>query len=151
MFYCDLWSYWLSINLFLWKAAIREVGEGVTSFVRLWVETRPYASCGCRLAALGGTGECARPYTSNFSHKRFFSSAQLFEEATDGFDPAVEVRDVKLLVGSVKIVVGEAEAHHDTGNLQHVLEVSDDGNGAATADEDRIFLEGVVQGRGRGL
>ena len=77
--------------------------------------------------------------------------SQLLEEAADGFDPVVEVRDVELLVGGVQVVVGKAEAHHHAGNLQHVLEVGDDGNRAAAADEDRFFLERVVQGFGGGF
>ncbi len=75
-----------------------------------------------------------------------FSFSQLFEEAADGFDSPVEVWDVELFVGGVQVVVGQAEAHHYTGNFQDVLEVSDDGNRAAAADEDRLFLERVVQG-----
>ena len=71
--------------------------------------------------------------------------AELLEEAADRFDPAVEVRNMELLVGRVQVVVGQAEAHHDAGNLQHVLEVGDDGNRTAAADEDRLFLEDVVQ------
>ena len=39
---------------------------------------------------------------------------QDLEEADDGLDPAVEVRDVELLVGGVQVVVGEAEAHRQT-------------------------------------
>src|SRR5579871_1474263 len=70
---------------------------------------------------------------------------QFFEEAADGFDPAVEVRDVELLVGSVEIIVGEAEAHHHAGNLQHVLEVRNDWDRATAADKDRVFLERIVQ------
>ena len=44
-------------------------------------------------------------------------SAHLLKEQADGFDPAVEVRDVKLFIGSVQIVVGKPEAHHHAGNL----------------------------------
>ena len=58
---------------------------------------------------------------------------------------------MELLVGGVQVVVGQAEAHHDAGNFQDVLEVGDDGNRAAGADEDGFFLEGVAQGFGRGL
>ena len=87
--------------------------------------------------------------------KVFFDSssyvAQLFKEQTDGFDSAVKVRDVELFVGGVEVVVGQAEAHHDAGNFQHILEVGDDGNRSAGADEDGVFLEHVVQGFGGGL
>src|SRR5208337_3133270 len=86
---------------------------------------------------------------SKWTHYLLFS--QLLEEAADGFDAVVEVGDVELLVGGVEVVVGKAEAHHHAGNFQDVLKVGDDGNGAAAADEDRIFLEGVVQGFRGGL
>ena len=58
---------------------------------------------------------------------------------------------MELFVGSVQVVVGQAEAHHHAGNFQHVLEIGDDGNRAAGADEDRIFLKDLVQRLGRGL
>ena len=51
----------------------------------------------------------------------------------------------------MQIVVRQTKAHHDAGNLQHVLEVGDDWNRPAGADEDRIFLEDLVQRLGRGL
>src|SRR6266849_3625568 len=54
--------------------------------------------------------------------------SQLLEEQTDRLNPAMEVRDVKLLVRGVQIIVRQAEAHHDAGNLQHVLEVGHDGD-----------------------
>ncbi len=85
------------------------------------------------------------------SRRRAELFSQLLEEQTDRFDPAIEVRDVKLLVGSVQIVVGKTEAHHHGRNLQHVLEVGHDWNRAAGADEDRVFLEDIVQGFGGGL
>ena len=50
-------------------------------------------------------------------------SAQPLQEEDDGFDPAVEVGDVELLVGGVQVIVGEAEAHHHAGDLQVLLEV----------------------------
>ena len=56
---------------------------------------------------------------------------QAVEEVDDRLDPAIEVRDVELLVGGVQIVVGQAQAHHHRGNLQHVFEVGHDGNGSA--------------------
>src|SRR5437667_2474972 len=72
-------------------------------------------------------------------------SAHLFEEQTDGLDAAVEIWDVELLVGSVQIVIWQAEAHHHAGNLQHVLKVGYDGNRATGADEDRLLLKDIVQ------
>ena len=77
--------------------------------------------------------------------------AELFEEPTDCFDSAVEIRDVELLVRGVQIVVGEAEAHHDAGNLQNILEVGHNRNRPAAADEHRVLLECVMQRLRRSL
>src|ERR1700690_4186102 len=44
----------------------------------------------------------------------------------DGFDAAVEVRQVELLVRRVQIVVGESEAHHDAGDAEVAVEDADD-------------------------
>src|SRR5499427_7517655 len=83
---------------------------------------------------------------------RFLASLpQLLEESADSFDPTVEIRNVELLVGSVQIVVWEAEAHHDRWNFEDILEVGDDWNRAAAADEHGIFLEGIVQSFGCGF
>jgi hypothetical protein len=65
--------------------------------------------------------------------------------------PFMEVWDMELLVGGVQVVVGQAEAHHDAGNLEDVLEVGDDRNRSAAADEDRLFFKRVVQRIGRRL
>src|SRR5579864_175750 len=80
-----------------------------------------------------------------------YLSAEFLEEAADGFDPAIEVRNVELLVGGVQVVVGQTEAHHHAWNLQHVLEVGDDGNGSSAANEDCLFFERVVQRFGGSL
>ena len=58
---------------------------------------------------------------------------------------------MELLVGSVQVVVGKAEAHHDGGNLQSFVEVVDDGDRSPAADEHRFFLECIVQRFGCGL
>src|SRR5258705_3132 len=77
--------------------------------------------------------------------------SQLFKKQANRLNPAVKVRDVKLLVGGVQVVVGETEAHHDAGNLQHILKIGDDRNRSAGADEHRVFLEDVMHGIGGGL
>src|SRR3954451_13312777 len=56
-----------------------------------------------------------------------FLSAQDREEADEGLDTAVEVRDVELFVRGVEVVVGKTHAHHYGRNLQFVLEIRDDG------------------------
>ena len=71
--------------------------------------------------------------------------SQLLKEPDDALNPAIEVRDVKLLVGSVQVVVGQAKAHHHAGNFEHVLKIGDDRNRSAGADEDRIFLKDLMQ------
>src|SRR5580658_9808908 len=63
----------------------------------------------------------------------------------------MKVGDVEFFVGSVEVIVGQAEAHHYAGNFQDVLEVSDNRDGAAAADEDCFFLECIVQGFGGGF
>ncbi len=70
------------------------------------------------------------------------------EEAEDGFCAGVEVAEVELFVGGVEVVVGEAEAHEEGGDAEVALEVADDGDGAAAADEDGVFAEDVVHGLG---
>src|ERR1700722_11798063 len=72
------------------------------------------------------------------------------EKADDRLDAAVEVGEVELLVGGVKIVVRQTEAHQDGGALQLADEVADDGDGAAAADEDRLLAEDLVHGLGGG-
>jgi len=58
---------------------------------------------------------------------------------------------MKLFVRRVQIIVGQAEAHHHAGNFEHVLEVCDDGDRSAGADENRIFFENIPQCFGRGF
>src|ERR1035437_3738431 len=61
--------------------------------------------------------------------------------ARHGFDAAIEVRQVELLVGRVQVVVGESETHHDAGDPQVAVEDADDGDGTAAADVDRLLAE----------
>src|SRR2546425_1872964 len=90
----------------------------------------------------GTTGTVPEPEADTAFSRR---STHLFEEQTDGLDAAVEIWDVELLVGSVQIVIWQAEAHHHAGDLQHVLEIGYDGNRAAGADEHRLLLKDIVQ------
>src|SRR5512142_1280282 len=68
-----------------------------------------------------------------------------FEETADRFDAAVEVRDMKLLVGCVQIVVRQAHAHHYGRNVKHVIEIRHNGNGAAAARIYRVLVEHLVE------
>src|ERR1700680_3529108 len=70
-------------------------------------------------ATLGGRVEDPAPHSSS----QWLLLAQFLEEQTDRFDSAMEVGDVKLLVRSVQIVIGQAETHHHAWNLQHVLKI----------------------------
>src|SRR5271157_802394 len=77
---------------------------------------------------------------------RLLPVPQYLEEPDDRLNPTIEVRDVELFVGSVQVVVGQAHAHHDAGNLQVFVELSDDGNGAAGADVHRVLPKHLVHG-----
>src|ERR1017187_2964457 len=74
-----------------------------------------------------------------------------FQVAGDGFDAAIEVRQVELLVGGVQVVVGESEAHHDAGDAEVAVEDADDGDGTAAAYVDRLLAELLLEGLGRGV
>ena len=77
--------------------------------------------------------------------------ARLLQEPDQGADAEFEVLQVELLIGSMDVVVGEAEAHHDAGQAEVTIEVADDGDGAAGADEDGVFAPDFVEGAGGGL
>src|ERR1700692_24015 len=67
-------------------------------------------------------------------------SSQLLEKQTDGLDPVMEVRYVELFVGRVQVIVGKTEAHHYCGDFQSLIDIIDDGDRSAAADETRFFL-----------
>src|ERR1700704_2665727 len=71
--------------------------------------------------------------------------SQLLKEQTDCFNPAMEIRNVELLVRSMQVVVRKPKAHHDRGNLQHVLKIGHDRNRTAGANEHGLFFESVMQ------
>ena len=58
---------------------------------------------------------------------------------------------IELLVRGVDVVVGEAKAHHHTGQAEVAVEVADDGNGSAGSDEHGVFAPDFVQGVRGGL
>src|SRR3974390_732581 len=78
--------------------------------------------------------------------RELFSLAEDLQKANHRLDAAIEVRDVELLVRGVQVVVGQAHAHHDAGNLQILLELGDDGNRAAGADVHGVTAEYFVHG-----
>src|SRR5712692_5871962 len=90
-------------------------------------------------------------------------SGQIQVEVGDGLDAAEIVFERDVLVGSVSVLVGKAEAEQDAGNFEGVVHLGNKGNGAALADEYGLFAEaslqrrlrflenGRVKGRGPGL
>ena len=54
--------------------------------------------------------------------------AQPLKEQANRLNPPIEIRDVKLLVRRVQVVVGKAKSHHHRGNFQHVLKIGHDRN-----------------------
>src|SRR5258708_16879536 len=101
------------------------------------------------------SGTIANPCSStccvNATRSPDLSCPQLLEEPDDRLDPTIKIWYMELLVGSVQVVIGQAEAHHHARELEHVLEIGHDGNGAAGADEDGVFLEDLMHGFGSGL
>src|ERR1700682_2528344 len=77
--------------------------------------------------------------------------SQLLKEQTNRFNPAMKIRNVKLLVRSVQVIVRKPKAHHHRWNLQHVLEIGHDRNGSAGANKHGFFLERVMQSLSRRL
>ena len=80
-----------------------------------------------------------------------YTSFQLLKEPDDALNPTIEIGDVEFFVGRVQVVVRQAHAHHHAGNFQHVLELGDDGNGAAGADENGIFPKDLCSAWGAAL
>src|ERR1700735_2644927 len=76
------------------------------------MEPRRNVETATPVAAKTGLAVCPRRPVGHSSLR-----SQLFEEPTDRFNPVMEVRKVKLLVRSVQVVIGKAEAHHHAGNF----------------------------------
>src|SRR5258708_31538367 len=70
---------------------------------------------------------------------------QLLKEQTDRFNPAMEIRNVELLVRSMQIIVRKPEAHHYRWNLQHVLKIGHDRNRPARTNKHGLFPERITQ------
>jgi hypothetical protein len=64
-------------------------------------------------------GQQALAPTPNDEDRRL--SPQLLEEQADGLNPAIEVRNMELLIRRAQVAVGEAEAHHHAGDLQRTI------------------------------
>src|ERR1041385_5993853 len=58
---------------------------------------------------------------------------------------------MKLLVGSMQVVVGQTKTHHHAGGFKHILEIGDDRNRTARADKYSLLLKHIMQGFGSGF
>src|SRR5271170_5883176 len=76
---------------------------------------------------------------------------QLLKEQANRLNPAMKIRDMKLLVRSMQIVIRKPKTQHHRRNLQHILEIGHNWNRPAGAYKHRLFLERVVQCFGRRL
>src|SRR6266849_744703 len=90
-------------------------------------------------------------------------SGQIRVEVGDGLDAAEVVFQRDVLIGSMGVFVGKAEAEQHARDFEGVVHLGNKGNGAALADEYGLFAEaslqrrlrflenGRVKGRGPGL
>src|SRR6185312_2944112 len=72
-----------------------------------------------------------------------------FEEPQNRFDPAMKIRQVELLVRSMKIVIRQSKAHHHRRNPQLAHKVADDWNRPTAAHKDGFFTENLLHRRTR--
>ena len=78
-------------------------------------------------------------------------AAQLLKKQANGFNPPVEIGNMKLLIGRVQIVIRQTEAHHHAGNLQHILKIRNDRNGTARSNKNRVLMKDFMHGLSCGL
>jgi len=74
---------------------------------------------------------------------------QIGIEKRDGFDTAEIVFEGDVFVRSVGILVGQAEAHEDAGDLENVVHLGDERNGAAFANEGSFLVKPLFQSAAR--
>src|ERR1022692_4829618 len=110
-----------------------------------------------------GTGESARPrpsvadcyFAPSFSKNKQMVSIPWWKFGMWNFSLGAcrlsSGRPKPIITVGIQVVVGQAEAHHYGGDFQSFVEIVDDGNRSAAADEHRFFLERIVQRFGRGL
>ena len=72
-------------------------------------------------------------------------SGQVLVEMGDGFYAAEIVFQIEMLVGRVSVFIGQAKANENTGDLERVVHLSDEGDRTAFANEDRFFLETFLE------
>src|ERR1700733_1895699 len=129
--------------------AVKDALPGTRSH---WCRHRPGPSSQSR-----GLQECPGIYGQKPQRARVSSeptaglvgAPQLFEEQNDGLDTPVKIGNVKFFIRGMQVVVRQAEAHHHGRDFEMTLEISHNGDGAAGANEDRLFPKYLVQGTGR--
>jgi len=72
-------------------------------------------------------------------------SGQVLIEMRYGLDAAEIIFEKEMFVRGVSVFIGQTEADEHAGNLESVRHLSDEGDGAAFADEHRFFLEAFLQ------
>ena len=73
------------------------------------------------------------------------STARLLHESDQRANPQFEVLQLELLIRRVDVVVGKPKAHHHARQPKVPVEIADDRNRAAGADEDRVLAPDLVQ------
>src|SRR5947199_6052675 len=74
-------------------------------------------------------------------------SGEIGIEMGDGLDTAEIVFKGKVLVGSVRVFVRQAEAKQNAGHFESVVHLCHERNGAALANENGFLAEAFFQGR----
>jgi hypothetical protein len=70
-----------------------------------------------------------------------FLSGELLVKKSDGLYSAEIIFKSDVLVGSVRVFVGQPETEKHAGNFKGVVHLSDEGNGAAFANKNRFAAE----------
>ena len=70
---------------------------------------------------------------------------QVLVEMGDGFDAAEIILQIKMLVGRVSVLIGQTEADQNAGHFERIVHLSDEGNGTAFANENRLFVEALLE------
>ena len=63
----------------------------------------------------------------------------------DGFDAAEIVFESDVLVGSVRVFIGETETEEHARNFEGVVHLRDERDGAAFPNEDSLFSEALFE------
>src|SRR5260370_15979578 len=72
-------------------------------------------------------------------------SSEIGVEVGDGFDAAEIVFKGDVLIGGVRVFVGEAETNQDARHFEGVIHLGYEGNGTAFANEHGLSAEAFLQ------